>query len=295
MTCSEAEPPSAALERLKAERLDNPSGPSSVPSRLPLSAVNAEPAAFQVRAEGLSPCRVEEIALDLDGSKLDEPIHVWWSGKRWIVIEGHHRHAAYLLKQEQDGRVFSIPVIAHPEITLGEALGAAGRMNDREKVRISKAEKLDNAWRIVCMGEGSIRQQSANTGAHQNTITNMRKVKRTLQERRMPDAQMMDAGWKQSREWANGKAYRDHSPDALEVMAQAMAEELGKLKVTTALKSPEVLARAIEILSPALPARLLGSDPFWSALNTTGRELLSEVDEEEGEQTCPSEEEPLPF
>jgi hypothetical protein len=94
---------------------------------------------------------------------------------------------------------------------------------------------------------------------------------------------MIDCGWVKCREWANGKTHRDFSSDALEAMAQEMAEELTKLKVTSAIKSPDVFARAIEILSHELPSRLLASEPFWDALNTTGRAMLMEADKEEAE------------
>ena len=33
----------------------------------------------------------------------------------------------------------------------------AGRLNNRDKVKISKAELMSNAWRMVCIGEGSPR------------------------------------------------------------------------------------------------------------------------------------------
>lgn len=286
---------SAAIEHLQAEKQSNPSKPPKIPRGLPLSALHVEPAAFQVRAEGLSPERVEEIAKGLDGSTLDEPVHVWWSGERWIVIEGHHRYAAYVQKFEDDGVTLKIPVVAHPDISLGEALGLAGRLNYREKAKISKAEMLDGAWRMVCMGEGSISQQSIRSGVAKGTIDNMRAVKRKLEGRRVPNARMLDHGWKQSREWANGKTQRDHSPDALEAMAQEMAEELKKLKVTTAIKSPDVLARALVILSPELPERLLESEPFWTPLDITGRALLKEADEERKLQSNPYEVELLQF
>jgi len=68
---------------------------------------------------------------------------------------------------------------------------------------------------------------------------------------------MLDSEWGQSRAWWKGKVRRNHSPDALDAMAREMAEELKNLKVTTALKSPDVFARAIEIMSPELPSRLL--------------------------------------
>lgn len=226
--------------------------------------------------------RVEEIARGLDGSNLDEPIHVWWSGKRWIVIEGHHRHAAYLYKQAKEGVKFDIPVTAHPDTPLEEALGMAGRLNSRDKVKISQAEKLNCAWRMVCMGEGSIRQQSIQSGATTSTISNMRKVKAQLLVRCFPISFMIDEGWEQSRNLANGKTQRDHGPDALEAMAHEMKEELKKLNITTILKSPDAFARALELLSSELPSRLLETNPFWDALDTTGRSLLTEIDTEEG-------------
>jgi len=162
-------------------------------------------------------------------------------------------------------------------------MGLAGRLNDREKVKISGSEKMNSAWRMVCAGEGSIRQQSVYSGVAKSTISNMRNVKAALLSGRRPIAQLINAGWKQSREWAHGKTHRDHSPEALEMMAQDMAKELKKLKTTSAVKSPHVFARAIEIISPVLPRRLVESDPFWDALHTTGRMLLDEIDAEEAE------------
>ena len=64
-------------------------------------------------------------------------------------------------------------------------------------------------------------------------------------------------------------------------MAQDMADELRGMKVTTILNSPDVFARALEIISAQLPSRLIESGPFWSALDTTGRALLREANEDE--------------
>jgi len=199
---------------------------------------------------------------------------------RWIVIEGHHRHAAYLQRASNGGGDLQVPVIAHENTPLETAKGFAGRLNDRAKVRISQAERLDNAWQMVCMGSGSIKAQSNAGGVTESTISNMRKVKATLERRRTPTAQMIDAGWARCREWSNGKTRQDHSPDALEAMAHEMADELRGLNITTALKSPDIFARALEILSPELPRRLIESEPFWDALDDTGRSLLAEKDAE---------------
>lgn len=57
---------------------------------------------------------------------------------------------------------------------------------------------------------------------------------------------------------------RDYGVDALEAMA--LAEDLKRSSAT----------------SPDLPRRLLESDPFWDAVDTTGRAMLAEADAEEG-------------
>ncbi len=276
--------PSAAIERLRAEQAANPNPPLKVPQELPLSAIHVEPYAFQVREDarlnGPDPDRVKEIARGVDGSNRDDPIHVWWSGLRWIVFEGHHRHAAYVLRHEQTGEALQVPVVAHDKISLENAIGQAGQLNDREKVRISKAERMDNALRMICSGGGSIKEQASHSGVSKSQISNIRGTVRTLINRGIPVARMIDAGWKQCLDWSKGRSHRDHGPDALEAMAQEMARELRCLRVTTILKSPDVFARALEILSHELPARLLESVPFWDALNTTGRAMLEEIDAE---------------
>ena len=275
--------PSAAIERLKAEKDANPNQPKKVPRKLPLSALHVEPLVFQVRTEGLDLDRVEEIAKGLNGNKLDDPLHIWWSGLRWIIIEGHHRHAAYLIKAERDGVTLKVPVEAHVDMPLSEAMGAAAVLNDRDKVSISKSEKLDMAWTLVCMQDRSIAQIAKAAGISKSQISKMRQVLVSLEAGKFTISQMIDQGWAKCREWAQGKTRRDWSSDALEEMAQEMAEELMKLKVTSAVKSPDVFARAIEILAHELPSRLLSSDPFWDALNTTGREMLLEFDRDEAE------------
>ncbi|EAQ24504.1 hypothetical protein [Roseovarius sp. 217] len=149
--------PSAALDRLRREKADNPRPPNRTPERLHLKEIATEPLVFQVRAAGLDMERVEEIAGDLSAPDLDDPIHVWWGGKGWIVIDGHHRLAAHRLAQERGGEVRKVAVKAHPTMPLEEALGAASLLNAREKVTITREERGNAAWRLVCCGTGSIK------------------------------------------------------------------------------------------------------------------------------------------
>lgn len=228
--------------------------------------------------------RVAEIEVGLRGTSMDDPVHVWWSGARWIVVEGHHRHEAYRQREARTGARPKVPVVAHVGMALSEAMGAAARLNDRSKEKITKAEKQNRAWVLVVMGEGSIATQAAASGASKSQISNMRVVREKLVARRMADAQMMDATWQQCREWANGKTQRDFSEGAQEARAREVAEWLRGCPVVHPLKSPDVIARALEILSPAFTGHLLECDGFWDALNTTGRALLEERDAADEQQ-----------
>jgi hypothetical protein len=135
MSASE-DTPSAAIERLKAEKEANTKKSMKTPRSVSLNALHVEPLVFQVRTEGLDLDRVEEIAKGLQGNNLDDPLHIWWSGLRWIIVEGHHRHAAYKIKAERDGVSLMVPVEAHVDMSLSKAMGTAAVLNDRDKISI---------------------------------------------------------------------------------------------------------------------------------------------------------------
>ncbi len=269
---------SVAIDIIKAECEANQTPPPKTPRSLPLDAIHVEPAVFQPREIGLDAERVEQISEGLTGGALDERIHVWWSGKRWIVIDGHHRHAAYKLKQEALGKSLRVPVEAHPQFSFGEAMGAAAKINSREHVTITREEKGNNAWRLVCIGEGSIAQQTEWSGASKAQISIMRKTFERLRQRRITARNMIDHGWDWCRKTDRGDEFREFTPEAQEAMAQEWAVKIGRALGGKATECPDILARALEIISLALPASLIQSDAFWVALDGAGRDLLKEED-----------------
>ncbi len=225
--------------------------------------------------------RVGEIADDLSAPDLDDPIHVWWGGKRWIVIDGHHRLEAHRLAQERGGEARKVAVKAHPTMPLEEALGAASLLNAREKVTITREERGDAAWRLVCCGTGSIKEQAAWSGAGKSQISIMRGVFDRLQAKGTPREILIDQGWDWSRALDQGKIKGEFHPDMIEVQAQEWAKKLGRAMGGQRLaESPEVLARALQIISPALPSGLIQTDTFWEALDSDGRAMLAEHDKE---------------
>lgn len=276
------ETPSATLDRLRLEKAANPQPPNRTPERLHLREIAIEPAVFQVRADGLDMERVVEIAGNVSAPCLDEPIHLWWSGKRWIVIDGHHRLAAHKLAQERGGESRKVAVKAHPAMSLEEAIGAASLINAREKVAITREERGEAAWRLVCCGTGSIKDQAAWSGTSKSQISIMRGVFERERARRIPQGTLIDRGWDWARRRDRGEDRREFHPDMIETQAREWATKLGRMLGGQRMaKSPEALARALAIISPELPSNLIQTYAFWAALDGAGRALLLEVDSED--------------
>ncbi|MEM9735024.1 MAG: hypothetical protein AAF908_00265, partial [Pseudomonadota bacterium] len=108
-----------ALDRLQEERDAGAPPPDPNPERLPLAALHTVPEAFQGRHPLLSMTRFGETAGELlrrirQGIELD-PMKVWWSGARWIVLDGHHRLEAYRVaaaRERTPPESYAVPVRA---------------------------------------------------------------------------------------------------------------------------------------------------------------------------------------
>jgi hypothetical protein len=89
------------LEQIRREQTDNPKPPPDSPSTLPHRQIRLEPLVFQPRTfkgfAGASEAHIEGLmyAIRHAPDHLINPIDIWWSGKRWLVIYGHHRLYAY--------------------------------------------------------------------------------------------------------------------------------------------------------------------------------------------------------
>lgn len=271
------------IERLALERQLNQEPPPRRPSELALSKISIEPSVFQIRADGLDEERVEEISADIMDKQLAERVLVWWSGCRWVLVDGHHRIAAYSRHAGKLGKDVKVPVETLADTSLSEAIGAAARLNAREKVTITREERNGTAWVLVCRGQGSIAEQAGWSGVSQSQISIMRSALERLTAERIPPKRLISMGWDWSRERAKGNTSGEFTPEMLEAMAQQWAQKIGKATAGKAQGSPDVLARALEIMSKTLPSALLETEPFWDALNTTGRALLDEA-AQEGEE-----------
>lgn len=252
-----------ALARLDAERMAGQPAPSRLPGKVPLRDLHTEPSAFQVREDQApDPDHVAEIAGGL-GSDLDEHLGVWWSGTRWIVIDGHHRHAGYLeaVKAGRIGMAYKVPVKVHDAPSAAAARMIAAQVNNRDRKRITVEERTAEAWRMVCNGIGSKAEQAQASGARLSTIGNMRAAFKRLHEGRGIPAENLEAmGWERARKLDKGKDVEAGEwSDAMdEAAAQDWAKRISKaLDGRRIVMNPGRMARALEILSGDLPGNII--------------------------------------
>jgi hypothetical protein len=274
---------SVAHARLRKEVQDNLQGPGKVPSKLPLKAIEREEQVFQVRGEAVDDERVRHIAAGLNWDKTDDAVHVFWTGRRWVLIEGHHRLAAYGLSKKNPKGTRQVPVIAHVGMSLQAAQGLASITNSREKVTIPQWKRLNVAWRMTCIGEGSIAQLARESGCGKSTISNMREAKAELLTKEwMTIERLTDAEWLTARAWWKGQEKpQDWTLEADEAKALEIAEFLSKHLNGYLVRRPETFARALSLVSEELPYALMQTGCWGDALKVilNGRDEDDDVDD----------------
>jgi hypothetical protein len=177
------------LKNLEATWRSNPPDLSTPPDRMPLDTLEVLPEIFQPRKieedDAKQPSKharaagvvfaehVAKLAAHLSdpGKELD-PILVLRVGNRSIVVDGHHRMAAYTLKGRQH-----IPVRwfrGGPR----DAYIEAGRQNFKDTAQSSTATKSQAAWVMVCddQMEWNRPQIIDATTVSEGTVASMRRV-----------------------------------------------------------------------------------------------------------------------
>lgn len=230
--------------------------PKEPPTTLPLSRIKQRAEVFQHRRihKHFSEAHVRTLEAAARGrsSKVLDPITVWWDGKAWVCVDGHHRLLAY---RRMGMGVPPIPV----EVFSGspsEALAHAARGNTKAKLPMTQVECSDAAWRLVATTELSKAQQAECAGVSEATIASMRRVKSALEARKVRD--IANLSWTHARLSAAGKDADDDERDEdwLYKEAAKVAVALGKALGPRVGKNPEVLARALEIYNAQLPKAL---------------------------------------
>ena len=99
-------------------------------------------------------------------------------GAKFLIVDGHHRFAAY------DAELVFEPVpVVHLEGDLREAIKVAIRSNAKAKLNMTEEDKLNAAWRMTCMNSRKATRlwrpaKTCDIGT--TTVTNMRAVRDRL-------------------------------------------------------------------------------------------------------------------
>jgi len=264
----------AGWSKLEAQLARGKPQPKLTPSGLPLSQIRMRPDVFQHRDpneyEGQSHVRKLVEALNRSPTGALEPMTVWWDGRGWTAIDGHHRHAAYKGVPTSGDRTVPVTVFKG---SLGEALAQAVAANSKNKRTMSTAEKTQAAWRIVVMEQGLSKAAIADAaGVSPGTVATMRRIHGQLctkAEAKSDDLdgpipiEHRDLRWADARRLAEGRDAPNVDWEAKdEKAAVEMAVAIRKAIGNRGSQKLHVLARALELYDSRLEDSLMD---YWSA------------------------------
>jgi len=226
--------------------------PKKKPERLPAAKIKRWEAVFQHRKplESHSAGHVRELAAKAKENKDGlAPITVWWDGKHWACIDGHHRLKAYMLANMRE---HNVPVTVF-EGTPQQAVVEAAQGNTADKLTMSKSEKVRAAWRLVVAEPGITQEALARaSGISPRRVSDMVRCLRTLRGMRAKD--IADMSWYEARTRAAGQEYAvfEVADDYVEVEARKVAEKMHKHIGPRMAGQVEIFSRALELYSERL-------------------------------------------
>ncbi len=237
------------------------------PTTLSLKKVKLWPEVFQQRRpeKRISSAHVRMLASKAKANPhlLLDPLTVWWDGKAWACIDGHHRVEAY-----RAVGVNEIPVAVF-EGSIEEAVAFSARANTRDKLQMSRGEKSNAAWHLVVATKLSKAAQAEASGVSERQVAHMRRVKEVLQTK--GEHNLEDLGWETARRMAAGEdVTQEWDEGEAEKRAEEIATKLHKVLGKVAFSQIEVFARAVEIYSPLMAK---GLAEYWLEQGEDDEEL----------------------
>jgi ParB-like nuclease domain len=151
---------------------------------------------FQPRGEHEKHVKDLADALKIHGEL--EPLTVAWTGKRVILIEGHHRYTAYWRKGRADKPV----PVRWFKGSIKDAVALARSENSKAKLPMTTQERQNAAWLMVRLGDYTRPEIIAAAGVSDGQIGTMRRVLREHM-----DAVVGVDSWYRARQTAAGRGF----------------------------------------------------------------------------------------
>jgi ParB-like chromosome segregation protein Spo0J len=268
------------LAVVKAERqLKRPKGPNETVLLMP-SEIKTRPELFQVREFSFGmretdPDHVKTLAHNISIHGELDPITIIKLGTKYVIVEGHHRLAAYKSAQWMQ----PIKCMWFPG-SVREAIDESMRLNAKDRLNVPLADKAEHAWKRTLLGWGSKAEVVKLCGVSDGTVAEMRRIKRLAQENSTEGAEfrrsvggrdgLMDTSWYQAKLAARGVSSEKIDD---ELRAERLARRMWAKLSDLLSRDPKVTARALQLYDPELPKELVKA---WEATakdaTTTDRE-----------------------
>lgn len=233
-----------------------PTGDS--PDRLSKAAIWEEPNLFQPRydsiayAPGRSEAHVAALARTARTGAALDPVTIVAFGSRWYLVDGHHRLAAY----GEAGWTTDIPVRPlHSPLRGAERIAWAIEQsladNKKDRLNMGTADKVDAAWQAVAHGRDRSKADTVRAfGVSDGLVANMRRVRRVLEELKVPAATF--ASWRSAQSELRRLQGDEAAPRRDLEEAQRRKVAKGLAPVMEMRLSPGQLAEALEAFSPGI-------------------------------------------
>lgn len=247
--------PATEFEALKLRMERGRPHPEDHPELLLRRSIKLRPEVFQQRSPARfnSDAHIRELMQVIRVGRMLDALVVWWDGRGWTCLDGHHRMAAYQRVPNIDAMVPVRVFVGSPDA----ALAFSARSNTRAKLQMSANEKGTAAWRLVVLSSGmSKTEQAEATTVSERQISYMRKAKGMLLLKGASLEALATLSWGQARLQAEGRQAVDWDNDEEDKRAEAMALTLRKALGPTAERQPELFAKAVEKFSPMLATAL---------------------------------------
>lgn len=243
-------------EELANGTIQPPKPLAASPTRIPLEQLEVMLSVFQPRVIGDSYATESHIGalmtamMNETGNVLD-PVLIWWSGKRWLILDGHHRLEAYKRLRNKGKGARVIPVTTFKG-TLHQAHLKTIEMNAKDRLSMDNEDKMTKAWHLVMLGKDmSVRQISAICKVGKSSISRMNT------ERNLLVAEYGNE-WRQHvngltwREVLNREAVREFNEEKQDLLKAEWKRRLHKTFGKQPKKQPEIFTEALYEYSPAL-------------------------------------------
>lgn len=216
---------------------------TATPASLPLSSLRTQPHKFQFREQETIEAHVQDLVAALKAGDTLDPMTVWQrTDDDYVVVDGHHRLEAYRRCDFSE----DVPVTLHqcPE---ADAILLALAENTKTKLPMTKTERENAAWRIVCSDHGLSKAQTVKaTGISDGTVGKMRRTLKLLQDE---DLQVPDTWWQAMREVKklDGNEWNEGMHDQMILArANALDSAIGKEIGRAGARNYEALAIVLE-------------------------------------------------